>query len=260
MTLHILLYYLVLFSINTSKIVMNLFYIPQIYTHEAYPGMQLSLDTEESAHAIKVLRVEMGDIIHVTNGQGLLAKCQVMEVGKRVCMIELVEIVDKVAVNPNRLTVAVAPTKNISRMEWFVEKATEVGIGSITFFISKHSERKELKVDRLIKIATSAMKQSLKTFHPNLSLAGNFKQLVDSSNHKSKFIAHYIAPDQPILFDQVEGDDCIILIGPEGDFSASEVDYALSKGFKAVSLGNTRLRTETAALVSTVTVNLKCNL
>ncbi len=234
---------------------MQLFYSPRLMADDSCFGTQFLLDPDEAAHALKVLRVEEGNLVHVTNGKGLLVKCAVIKTSKRDCMVEVVEIIENQGETKFKAHIAIAPTKNISRIEWFVEKATEVGIGTISFFISKHSERREVKVERLEKVATAAMKQSLKTFHPQLGEITDLRKLIDSATESSKFIAHYISPDQLLLKDAALSQDSIVLIGPEGDFSAAEVEYALSKGFKAVSLGNTRLRTETAALVAIVTLN-----
>jgi 16S rRNA (uracil1498-N3)-methyltransferase len=155
------------------------------------------------------------------------------------------------------LTIGVAPTKNIDRFEWFLEKSTEIGIDRVIPLLCRYSERKEIKPERLEKVMVSAMKQSIKAYLPVLSPLQTFKEAIKSQFSGQKFIAHCYEGEKQLLRDAVvRGKDVLILIGPEGDFSNEEVELAINEGFVPISLGNSRLRTETAALVACHTVNL----
>lgn len=229
----------------------NLFYASDIVP----PVFQLS--AEESKHIVKVLRMKTGDNILFTNGKGLLYQCRIAEANpKRV----LVEVLEKKPGKDHRdffLQMAVAPTKNINRFEWFLEKATEIGVDHITPFISEHSERKVVKTERLNRVITAAMKQSLKTFHPVLDEPISFEKLIQQYFEGQKFIAYI---DKVVTLELSRtyhsGSNALILIGPEGGFSMEEVEAAKTSGFVPVKLGPSRLRTETAAVAACHTVNL----
>ena len=230
---------------------MNLFYAPTITP----PVFQLP--AEESKHIVKVLRMKTGDPIFFTDGKGFLYRCRISAALPKGA---LVEVLEKEAGEDRRnffLHMAVAPTKNINRYEWFLEKATEIGIDRITPIISGHSERKALKPERLNRVITAAMKQSLKTFHPVLDEAVPFKTLIRQPFEGQKFIAYI---DQEVTLELSKayhrGNNALILIGPEGDFSPEEVEEAKNHGFVPVRLGPSRLRTETAAVTACHTVNL----
>ena len=230
---------------------MNLFYSPNIVE----PVTVLS--TEESKHIIRVLRKKKGDIVFFTNGKGHNFKCIITDDNSKKCEIEIIE---KTNGNDHRdfyLHIAIAPTKNITRFEWFLEKATEIGIDEITPIICFHSERKEIKIERLNKVITSAMKQSLKSFHPVLNNKTKLSELISRASNKHKFIA-YIHDDVTLELSKVykPKQDALILIGPEGDFSPEEVELAINHGFVPVSLGSSRLRTETAGIIACHTVGL----
>ena len=239
---------------------MQLFYSPDI-TADGY----CTLDSEESRHAVRVLRLREGDELNVTDGLGHLYACQIVEANDKACVVESKSPLS-VLRSPFSVHLAVAPTKNPSRMEWLVEKAVEIGVGEITLLACDHSERSFLKTDRLEKLAVSAMKQSLHTMLPQINPAVNLKDWLNSSpitHHSSlKFIAHCEAdkPRTPLAAALRPGRDAVVLIGPEGDFSEEEIALALDRGFQPVSLGPSRLRTETAALYAVAAFNLINNL
>jgi 16S rRNA (uracil1498-N3)-methyltransferase len=230
---------------------MNLFYDPDIN------GQFYSLNKEESRHIAKVLRKKEGDIIHFTDGKGWFYETVITEIGARDCSVEILKKYEGNDKRSFKIHIAIAPTKNNDRLEWFLEKSTEIGIDEISPIICDHSERKVIKKERLEKVITSAVKQSLKSFHPKLNNQISFKDFLKQDLSGQKFIA-YIDKDVTLELKQLikPGEDAIILIGPEGDFRPEEVEMAKQKGFVAVSLGNARLRTETAGVLACHTVNL----
>ncbi len=230
---------------------MHLFYIPDITT-----DIQL-LPPEESAHCIKVLRLKQGDIIYLTNGKGYLHKAEIVIDHPKKCIINIVETQQEVGKRDFNIHLAVAPTKNINRFEWFLEKSTEIGIGDITPLLCTHSERKIIKPERLNKVITAAMKQSLKAYHPKLNEMMSFEKFTQTTEADQKFIAYCSETYTHHLKDKyTKGKDVIVLIGPEGDFSPDEVETAINYGYEPIRLGPSRLRTETAAVVVCHTVNL----
>lgn len=235
---------------------MNVFYTNQIEGNLAF------LAEAEAKHLGKVMRKKVGDTIHLIDGVGGRYIGEVIELGKRSATIQILEGSQE-ADPPARLHLAIAPPKNSSRLEWLLEKATEVGVDEIWPFFSFHSERKTLKTERLEKILLAATKQSLKArlpgLHPLQSFSALLTQLVGLFPERvEKYIA-YIDPqvNSHLQDNYSAGKDVVILIGPEGGFSAEEVTLAQSKGFTPVSLGPTRLRTETAGLVATTIIQLK---
>ncbi len=225
---------------------MQLFYNPQLTT----VSDSLVFDREESRHIIKVLRKKEGDNIFVTNGLGFLFKTQITMASEARCTVRIVSYEQSEKL-PYRLHLAVAPTKMNDRYEWFLEKATEIGIGEITPIICDHSERTQLKTERMEKILQSAMKQSLHYHLPQLNAPVALRDFLNPSRDGQLFIAHCEESDKRSLKSAlVPKSDVTILIGPEGDFSIGEIELARQKGYTAVSLGNTRLRTETAAVVA----------
>lgn len=213
----------------------------------------LILDEIESKHCVRVLRKKEGDEIHVLNGIGGFFRTIVFEANKNRTVVEIVEEIQQKAFPGMQTTIAIAPTKNMSRVEWFLEKATEIGIGEFAFFYSKNSERMKLRYDRLDKVVQSACKQSLKAFFPKIKEAKSFEELLmEYQEFKGqKFIAHcYDGAKKQLKSAYKKGGEVLILIGPEGDFTIEEVTAAESKGFVSLSLGDARLRTETAALVA----------
>ncbi len=230
---------------------MNLFYDPDI------SGQLHTLNKEESKHIIRVLRKAKGDSIDFTDGKGFFYRCSIIDPNPNVCQVQIIETKPGNDIRDYQLTIAVAPTKNISRFEWFLEKSTEIGADRIIPFFSTHSERTTIKPERLNKVIVSAMKQSLKSYLPELSDARSFKDLITEPFEGKKYIA-YIDDSVTRLLSKTypKGKNALILIGPEGDFSEKEVEMAVENGFETVSLGPARLRTETAAIVACHTIQL----
>ena len=226
-----------------------------------------TLDAEESRHAVRVLRLREGDTINVTDGKGGLYTCNIIKANEKSCVITTNSVIS-FPLTPShspslpKIHLAVAPTKNPSRMEWLVEKAVEVGVSEITLLDCDHSERSFMKTDRLERIALSAMKQSLHTLlpeiHPSVRLKDWLSFQFSILNSQLKFIAHCEAdqPRTPLAAALEPGHNAVVLIGPEGDFSEEEIALALKCGFQPVSLGPSRLRTETAALYAVCAFNL----
>ncbi|MFH4965219.1 16S rRNA (uracil(1498)-N(3))-methyltransferase [Gaetbulibacter sp. M235] len=225
---------------------MQLFYNPDISEHTK----QFSFDKEESKHIVKVLRKTSGDILYITNGNGWLFTAEITIPDIKNCIATIIskELKKK---HPYNLHLAVAPTKMNDRYEWFLEKATEIGIDTITPIICDHSERKVIKLDRFDKIIQSAMKQSLSCYLPKLNDAVTFKDFMSQKFEGQLLIAHCEETDKKSLKKVIKrNEDITILIGPEGDFSVKEIEMAILKAFIPVTLGETRLRTETAAIVA----------
>lgn len=230
---------------------MALFYVPNLAFAHVLPE-------EESQHAVKVLRLQVGDAITVVDGVGGFYKARITNPHPKHCLFEIIETVLEFGKKDYKLHIAIAPTKNIERLEWFIEKATEIGIDEITPFVCRFSERKIIKAERLEKIIISAAKQSVKAYFPTLNPLCTFDELMKNHQSSQKFIAHCYEEDKKLLQNEIKkSSDVLILIGPEGDFSKEEVQKAISLGFVPVSLGNSRLRTETAGVVACHTVNLK---
>ena len=225
---------------------MQLFYNPNINEQTEL----FSFDKEESKHIIKVLRKKDTDILFVTNGLGFIFKIEITLASDIKCTVKIIET-QKLEAPKYKLHLAVAPTKMNDRYEWFLEKATEIGVSEITPIICDHSERKTIKTDRFDKIIQSAMKQSNQYYLPKLNDSVSFKDFIKSTNTDLKLIAHCEETDKKSLKDIVKPNQNItILIGPEGDFSEKEILLALENKFTPITLGNTRLRTETAAIVA----------
>ncbi|PWK20001.1 16S rRNA (uracil(1498)-N(3))-methyltransferase [Xanthomarina spongicola] len=225
---------------------MQLFYNQEI-SEEA---TQIIFQKEESKHIIKVLRKTVGDILHITNGFGWLFTAKITVADTKNCVAVIINK-DKQAKRTYQVHLAVAPTKMNDRYEWFLEKATEIGIDTITPIICDNSERKVIKTERYEKILQSAMKQSLSCYMPKLNDAITFKSFIDQSFTGQKFIAHCEETEKKSLKNEIiSNQDITLLIGPEGDFSVKEIEMAINNNFIPVTLGNTRLRTETAAIVA----------
>lgn len=225
---------------------MQLFYHPDLddATIEFY------FPNDESRHISKVLRKTSGDALWITNGKGILFEAEITSPNHKKCEAKIISKTTK-ADKPYRLHMVVAPTKLNDRFEWFLEKATEIGVHEITPVICDHSERKTIKKERMEKVVLAAMKQSLNTYLPKLNDAITLKEFLKMSNSGDLFIAHCEDNKKSELYQCLAPNkDITILIGPEGDFSASEIKLALNSGFNAISLGETRLRTETAAIVA----------
>ena len=230
---------------------MQLFYVPDI------SGAEVILNETESKHAIRVLRLKEGDEIELVDGKGGFYKARIQNANPKKCQLSIIESQTDFGKKDFHLHIAIAPTKNIDRTEWFLEKCTEIGIDEVTPLLSEHSERKVIKPERLEKILVSAMKQSVKAYLPKLNGLTKLSDLLSQATETKKFIAHCNEGEKPHLKNVVKpGDNVLILIGPEGDFSPEEVTLALEYGFEAISLGNARLRTETAGVVACHIVNL----
>ncbi len=227
---------------------MQLFYQPELVN-----GIR-HLDADESRHAIKVLRLKIGQEINLIDGKGTFYKALIIKDSHKRCEFEVIEEKHETK-SGNFRHIVVAPTKNLDRTEWFVEKAVEIGVDRISFVLSKNSERKILKTERLLKKAISAMKQSIKASLPVIDEMVTLKEFLNSAEDHNKFIA-YVDFDNPIALKSVISEHNTVLIGPEGDFTPEEVDLALARGFQKVSLGQSRLRTETAAIAAVHILNL----
>ena len=217
------------------------------------------LPEEEAQHAVRVLRLGMGDEMMLMDGQGTFYRGVVTEATKKRCLYRIEEVLPQERQWLPHLHIAMAPTKNMDRMEWLAEKATEIGWDRLSFILCKNSERKVIKTERIEKIVVSAMKQSHKAHKPVVEELVTFKQFISKPWEGKKYIAHCLSESGslPFLYDILEAEgDATVLIGPEGDFSAEEVAMAEQAGFQSISLGESRLRTETAALVATYQMNL----
>jgi len=220
-----------------------------LFLFETIKDNMAFLTEEESHHCIKVMRKKNGDVLHATNGVGLLVSGTLWVSGK-LAAIRVEEQKQLENTRPHQLTLAIAPTKNIERLEWLLEKTTEIGVDTIVPIWCERSERTQIKRERLLKIVHAACKQSLHYHFPILEEAIPFKKFVETAIEGQRFIAH-CQWDSPYYLDVAQsGGNQIILIGPEGDFSASEIKLAESVGFQSISLGTNRLRTETAGIVA----------
>lgn len=223
---------------------MQLFYAPDITKTPFLPE-------EESLHCVKVLRMREGDELNVIDGRGGMYRAHIVSAHQKRTEIEICETTKDWGKKPFNLHLAVAPTKNIDRFEWFVEKATEIGFDTLTPIECRYSERRIIKPERIEKILISAAKQSLKAYIPALNPMIDFRTFMTTVNTRQRFIAHcYDMPKQYLLNACQPGGDVTVMIGPEGDFSEQEVEIALQNGFAPVSLGKSRLRTETAGVVA----------
>lgn len=228
----------------------NIFYTPDIKT-------SLELPHDEALHCIKVLRKKEGDEILLTDGKGFFYNATIVQADIKHCIVEITNTIPHNKGWKGNIHIAFAPTKNMDRNEWFAEKATEIGIDRITPIICDHSERKDIKPERLQKILVSAMKQSQKASLPQLDEPTSFTNFIKENFLGQKFIAHCYNSEKTTLNQSFQkGKDVVILIGPEGDFSEQEINIAIQKGFNPISLGKSRLRTETAALIACHTIHI----
>lgn len=220
---------------------MHLFYDPTL----TFEQKVHTLSEEESKHACRVLRLKEGNEISLLNGNGFEFHARITDANPKRCTVEI-ESVKEEKVPPYSIHIAIAPTKNNDRLEWFLEKATEIGITEITLLLCTNNERKQTKEERFEKILISAMKQSKRLFLPKLNSLTSFKDFI-TKNPKG-LIAHCYEGEKYTITESFLKNDCPILIGPEGDFSKQEVELALQSGYKTITLGENRLRTETAGL------------
>ena len=230
-----------------------MFYVPDIETH-------LELPAEEAGHCARVLRMTEGEHIQITDGRGSFYEAELTLVSPKRCLFRVLSMETPEPQWTGHLHIAMAPTKNMDRVEWFAEKATEIGFNELTFLNCRFSERKVIKTERVDKILVSAVKQSLKATKPTLNEMTDFNQFVKQERAGQKFIAHCyddLGDEKPLLKQVLKsGEDAVVMIGPEGDFSREEVQLAIGHGFVPISLGRSRLRTETAALVACHILNL----
>jgi 16S rRNA (uracil1498-N3)-methyltransferase len=220
---------------------MRLFYDPHITANTT----QHTLSEQESKHLIRVLRHQIGDVIGLLDGEGHLYSCEIIDSHPKKCVLKIIQTAFEKP-ESNDIHIAVAPTKQMERLEWFVEKAVEIGVTKITLIDSKNGERAKIKTDRLLKKAISAMKQSQRRYLPEIIELTSFSDFLE--RHPKGLIAHCYDAPKHHFHEVYESTACPILIGPEGDFTQAEVEQALEKGYKTITLGENRLRTETAAL------------
>ncbi len=230
---------------------MQIFYIPEI------SGSSVTLSEEESKHCIRVLRMVQDDKLNIVDGKGNFFTCSIVDPHPKRCVVSVLRKEENFGNRSFYLHMAVAPTKNIDRFEWFLEKATEIGVDEITPILCEHSERKAVNMDRLERVLVAAMKQSVKAFLPKLNPITPISHLLSNSRQQIKLIAYcgeYSSPHAKNFI--AKNSSVLFLIGPEGDFSTNEVVEAKSNGFTEVGLGAARLRTETAAVVACTIANL----
>jgi 16S rRNA (uracil1498-N3)-methyltransferase len=229
---------------------MHLFYTPDI-SADFY-----TLSEEESKHCIKVLRLQPSDLVYLLDGRGGFYTAEIFTPHPKKTLLKILSHEKEFGKRNHYLHIAVAPTKNLDRIEWFLEKATEIGIDEITPVICERSERKEVKTDRLNRIITSAVKQSIKAYHPKLNEPVRFKDFITAGFEGQKFMAHCLDQKKSFLAENLEKHSSYqVLIGPEGDFTSGEVEQALQAAYTPVTLGDSRLRTETAALAACFEIN-----
>ena len=226
---------------------MRLFYNKDLLEDDS----RLIIEREESRHIVRVLRKKVGDTIYVTNGKGILFTTKIDVINKNNTELKITNS-KKESKTKFHINIAVAPTKNNDRIEWFIEKSTEIGINTISTILCEKSERKIIKMDRLEKITISAMKQSLQLHKPIIQELVSFEEFIKNCKSDNKFIAHCKESEKLFLNNcKIKAKTITVLIGPEGGFSDNEIDLADKHGFISVSLANNRLRTETAAIAAT---------
>jgi len=213
------------------------------------------LSEEDSRHCVKVLRKNITDKIHVVDGVGGLFECEITNAHEKKCEVRILSAKREFEKRKHYLHIAIAPTKNADRIEYFVEKCVEIGIDEITLIQTKHSERKHQKTERLEKIAISAMKQSLKAYLPKVNELIDFEKFIKTTNYEAKFIAHLTDAAKRLKDVATIKNEVLLMIGPEGDFAQDEILLAQNFGFQLVTLGDSRLRTETAGVVACAIVN-----
>lgn len=233
---------------------MNLFYHPQLQLSDT----RIYFGKDESRHIHRVLRKKEGDVLHITNGKGIIFSAELNTATPKESEAVVIDA-KEITPLPYRLHIAIAPTKNNDRFEWFLEKVTEIGVHAITPMFCDRSERRTIKPERLERIIESAMKQSLKAYKPVLNEAVSFSNFVKllTGDHSLKYLAHCEdSPKEPLASLIQPKKEVLVMIGPEGDFSPAEIEIALANGVVPVNLGESRLRTETAGMVACHTVAL----
>ena len=231
---------------------MNIFYATDILNN------RFTFSETESKHIIKVLRLKTNDIVNIVDGLGNLYTAKIVNENPKKCQVEIQNVETEYNKQDFNLTIAIAPTKNNDRFEWFCEKSTEIGITKIIPFISFHSERRNIKPERFKKKIISAIKQSIKAYMPEFSDLIKFNDLIKTEFNGKKFIAHCndaVKEKSHLKEKYNKGENALILIGPEGDFSEEEVKLAIENGFEEITISKSRLRTETAGIVVTEIIN-----
>lgn len=219
----------------------------QLFYSDKIGAEQIELEGDEAKHCTRTLRKQIGDVVAVTDGQGRIFQARLTELSKKSCHLQ-VESVEQQPAKGYGLRIAFAPTKNNTRNEWFLEKATEIGIDEVFFITTAHSERRNLRLDRLRRVVLAAAKQSVQAHIPRLHELQPFSDFLAQATTLQRFIAH-CQGSLPLLGSSYQcGRDNLVLIGPEGDFTPAEIEAAVQAGFQGISLGPSRLRTETAAV------------
>lgn len=230
---------------------MQLFYTENISVDRAY------LEGQEMIHCTKVLRKKVSDNVHLLDGKGKMYECNIIKIDKRIVTLDLVKIVKEQSDNKRLPAIGVGLIKNTSRIEWMIEKATEIGVSVITPLLCQRSERAKINLDRLDKILVSAMKQSMRLYKPVISEPVEFSSYIELYPDKKRIIAHYLEGNPQLSQITMTNDNIDIVIGPEGDFVENEIDMAVKNGYMMVNMGTSRLRTETAAIVALTLINNK---
>lgn len=231
----------------------------QIFYSTNIVNSRIVIDGQEHQHISRVLRKKVGDEVFVCNGQGLLVEAVIDAVSKNETILSVIKVVEKQNESSNQLVLCVAPTKNIDRFEWMIEKCIEIGVYEIQPFISFNSERRIIKMDRLRQIAISALKQSKSLFLPKINELDRFGNVIKMCEAENKYIAYVSENETHLLTElkkQRKNEKAIVFIGPEGGFLEKEVEEAVQYGYKPVSLGKNRLRTETAGVYAAACYSL----
>jgi 16S rRNA (uracil1498-N3)-methyltransferase len=229
---------------------MHLFHCPDLE-----PGT-VDLPEEEAHHAVSVLRLIVGTRLGLLDGQGTHAEAELIDVGKRGCTVRILERRTSPPERSARIHLAVAPTKQMDRYEWFVEKAVEIGVDRITPLVTERTERGKLRVDRLQRVAVSAMKQSQRVWLPRIDELTPLKELITGPAAGQRYFGWCEGEPIPLMQRYVQSSDALLLIGPEGDFTPAEADLLRAASFVAIGLGTARLRTETAAVAACTWMSL----
>lgn len=221
----------------------------QFFYHPDFSNPVFELSPEEAKHCVKALRKKAGDQLFVTNGLGQLATAQIIDDNINHCTVQIIDLKEQYGLRPSRFHLAIAPTKNADRIEWLVEKCIEIGIEKISFLKCEHSERVKLDMARLQRIAVSAIKQSNTTLIPEMRMIDFTDFICENAGNENRYIAWCDENNHEEYAQQaLKGHDTVLLVGPEGDFSPTEIQLARDNGYKEVKLGSRRLRTETAGL------------
>lgn len=217
---------------------------------------ELVLPEESSKHIVSVLRMQEGDELQLTNGQGTIVRAYIQIAHKKNCTLKTIEVLQSVD-SRRPVTLAISLLKNPSRFEWMLEKVTEIGIRKVVPLISQRTERQHFRADRMKNIMVSAVLQSQQSWLPEISEPVSFMELIKTGDYKNKYIAHCLPEERTSLRQDADSSaSSIILIGPEGDFSPTEISAAIEQGYKPVTLGDTRLRTETAGVVAATLLSI----